>query len=274
MSTPENPFGGSEPLPVAESDSRPAVPDNVTDAGLLPSFPAWTLADVLRVLVVLFLAMLFTGVLSVMLATMLPAFRNAKSAQIATDPRIMVPAQAFAYLVTIGFVYRMIAFHYRVRFWEGVHWRWPKNWAAYLAGGAALSVLLQLASRVLPIPDKMPIDDLFKTTSGVWLMALFGTMIAPFAEELFFRGLLYPALARRMGIGLAVAFTSLTFALIHASQLGWSLAAVSILVAVGLALTLVRVISGSLAASVIVHVGYNGFLFGLIFIGTHGFRKL
>jgi membrane protease YdiL (CAAX protease family) len=245
----------------------------VNDAGIVPSFPVWTLGDVLRVVVVLILSLFFTGVLSVMLASALPAFRTATGAQIATDPRIIVPAQVVAYLVTVWFIYRMITRHYRANFWQAIHWRWPSRWMLFLVGGFCLSILLQVASHWLPIPKKLPIDQFFKTQSGVWLMALYGTLIAPFTEELFFRGLMYPALVRKIGMPFAVALTSVAFALIHASQLGWSVAAVGIMITVGLALTLVRALAGSLAASTIVHLGYNGLIFILIFVQTQGFRK-
>jgi uncharacterized protein len=284
-------LGGLEPQPQPESQLRPEsllqpeplppILENLPEAVSLPeavlppkTFPIWTLGDVFRILMVLLLAIFFTGILAAMVAAVLPAFRNAKSAQIAMDPRIVVPSQVVAYLVTIYFVYRMIALHYRADFWEAIHWRWPRNWMTFLGAGLILSFFLQIASHLLPIPKQMPIDQMFQTQSGVWLMALFGTFIAPFAEELFFRGLLYPALVRKSGMPIAVIFTSLTFAFIHASQLGWSVAAVSILAVVGLTLTLVRAYAKSLAASTIVHMGYNAFIFGLIFIGTHGFRKL
>ena len=58
--------------------------------------------------------------------------------------------------------------------------------------GVCLSILLQVVSHWLPIPKKLPIDDFFKTQSGVWLMAVYGTLIAPFTEELFFRRITLP----------------------------------------------------------------------------------
>jgi uncharacterized protein len=261
-----------EPPPLPEP--RPTVPAHIADAGVEPSFPVWTLGDVVRVLVVFLLSIFFTAVLAVMLASALPAYRNATSAQIGTDPRVIVPPQIVTYLISVWFIYRMITMHYRANFWEAIHWRWPeKKWWMFLIGGLVMSILLQMASHVLPIPKKLPIDDFFKTQSGVWIMALYGMLIAPFSEELFFRGILYPALVRKIGMGMAIALTSLSFALIHASQLGWSVAAVAIMIAVGLTLTLVRALARSLAASVVVHLGYNGLIFALIFIQTHGFRK-
>jgi membrane protease YdiL (CAAX protease family) len=197
-----------EPPPLVEP--RPSVPAQVLDTGIAPSFPVWTLGDVVRVVVVLILSLFFTAVLSVMLASALPAYRTATSAQIATDPRIIVPAQVIAYLVTVWFIYRTITLHYRANFWEAIHWRWPAKWMSFLVGGFCLSILLQVVSHALPIPKKLPIEDFFKTQSGVWLMAVYGTLIAPFTEELFFRGLLYPALVRKIGMPVAIAITSLS----------------------------------------------------------------
>ena len=63
------------------------------------------------------------------------------------------------------------------------------------------------------------------------------------------------------------AVSALAFQDVPATQLA------TIMITVGLTLTLVRALAGSLAASVIVHFGYNGLIFGLIFLQTHGFRK-
>jgi uncharacterized protein len=43
---------------------------------------------------------------------------------------------------------------------------------------------------------------------------------------------------------------------------------------VGIALTTVRAVTKSVAASFLVHVGYNGTLSTLLFVATDGFRHL
>ena len=64
-----------------------------------------------------------------------------------------------------------------------------------VGGGVALSLVVQLLSNYLPIPKTLPIDDFFRTPADVWLVALFGTFLAPVFEELAFRGFLLPSLA-------------------------------------------------------------------------------
>ena len=54
---------------------------------------------------------------------------------------------------------------------------------------------MQFLSNFLPIPKTLPIDDFFRTPADVWMVALFGTFMAPVFEELAFRGFLLPSIA-------------------------------------------------------------------------------
>jgi hypothetical protein len=106
------------------------------------------------------------------------------------------------------------------------------------------------------------------------MLAAFGVTLAPLMEELFFRGFLYPVLARRIGVPTAVAITALSFALIHASQLAHAWGPLLLLFFVGLALTIARVRTGSVATSFLMHVGYNGTLFTAMYLASDHFRNL
>src|SRR5205085_4374196 len=125
---------------------------------------------------------------------------------------------------------------------------------------------------------------LLKNPSTLVIIAIFSVTFGPLMEELFFRGLLYPVLARgitavaglvsnvfgqglldpssarRLGVSLSVVATGLGFALVHASQYGNSWALVSMLFLVGLVLGSVRAAKNSVAAGFLVHVAYNGVL--------------
>jgi hypothetical protein len=68
--------------------------------------------------------------------------------------------------------------------------------------------------------------------------------------------------------------TSIGFALLHADQLGHSMAPLAVLFTVSLVLCAVRLKWHSLAASALVHAAYNGTIFTLIFYATDGFRHL
>jgi len=125
----------------------------------------------------------------------------------------------------------------------------------------------------LPIPKHLPIDRFFQTAREAGMMSVIAVTLAPLMEELFFRGFLYPVLARRLGKVAAILLTSAMFGLLHGAQLGYSWA-VLIIFLVGIALTTVRAVTKSVASSFLVHVGYNATLSALLFAATSGFRHL
>jgi membrane protease YdiL (CAAX protease family) len=65
-----------------------------------------------------------------------------------------------------------------------------------LLGGGLLAMGLGLLSRLLPIPKSLPMDRFFQDRQGAYLMMMFGVAVAPLAEEMLFRGFLYPVLDR------------------------------------------------------------------------------
>ena len=189
-------------------------------------------------------------------------------------PLVAVLAQVFAYLLMLGFMVLIVKRVPSQDFWQAIRWNWPKSWATYLMAGIALSFALQGIAHLLPIPKELPMDRFFKTPAEAWALSLFGVTFAPLLEELFFRGFLYPVLARRFGISIAVLATSAGFSLIHAPQLGRAWGPVLVIFIVGLAFTITRAVTKSVAAPLIMHVAYNSTLSILLFAGTDGFRHL
>ena len=94
---------------------------------------------------------------------------------------------------------------------------------------------------------------------GLVLLGLCVIVGAPLAEELFFRGLLQRALARRFGAGWAVAGSSLAFGLIH-----YQLLQLLGLVALGVALGMLAQLTGRLGPSVVTHMAFNAATFTAI----------
>ncbi len=110
---------------------------------------------------------------------------------------MIVPAMTLAYIAMLASMYVLVKRHHQQDFWQAVAWRWPDGrWFGYLAGGGLLALGLGLLSRFLPIPKSLPMDQFFKDRQGAYLMMIFGVGVAPFAEEMLFRGFLYPVLDR------------------------------------------------------------------------------
>src|SRR6202021_3654745 len=114
------------------------------------------------------------------------------------EPRLLIPSMSVAYLIAGGIVWAIFTYLWQRTFLQGLHWNFAaarRRWKPLLAGGIVLSLVVQFLSNFLPVPKTLPIDDFFRTSADVWLVALFGTFLAPVFEELAFRGFLLPSLA-------------------------------------------------------------------------------
>jgi len=95
--------------------------------------------------------------------------------------------------------------------------------------------------------------------AGLVLLAVVTSLLlAPVAEELFFRGVLYQAMRQRMGKLLATGGSALLFTLVHARL---AVTPESFLLGVVLALAFER--TGSLYPSMCIHAAYNGVIVAL-----------
>jgi uncharacterized protein len=118
--------------------------------------------------------------------------------QLLREPRLLIPSMAISYVIAGAIVWAIFTYLWRRPFTQGLHWNFAvvrRRWVRLLACGVALSLVVQLLSNYLPVPKTLPIDDFFRTPADVWLVALFGTFLAPVFEELAFRGFLLPSLA-------------------------------------------------------------------------------
>jgi membrane protease YdiL (CAAX protease family) len=235
--------------------------------------PVWSGWDVLQI-VLLTVASVFVFLSLVGVAVQRLLYPRVPILEVMVYPLVAVLGQGFAYLLILAFMVSIVKRVPGRDFWVAIRWNWPKNWATYLMAGAALSFGLQGIAHFLPIPKELPMDRFFRTPGEAWALSLFGVTLAPLLEELFFRGFLYPVLVRRFGIGIAVLATAAGFSLIHAPQLGRAWGPVLVIFMVGLALTITRAITKSVAAGLIMHMAYNGTLSILLFVGTDGFRHL
>jgi uncharacterized protein len=257
------PDPGVPPFPESPLSSEPVLSEN----------PVWSGWDVLQIALLTIVSIVIFLLVSAAVAQRL-LYPHSAFVDVAQFPLVTVAAQLLAYLLVLGF---MVAVVKRVpghEFWGELRWKWPQHWALYLVAGFVLSVGLQAFAHLLPMPKELPIDRFFRTAQEAWALSLFGMTFAPLMEELFFRGFLYPVLVRRLGTATAIILTSLSFGLIHASQLGRAWGPVLVVSLVGFALTITRAATKSVAPGFLIHVAYNSTISVLLFAGTGGFRHL
>jgi len=239
-----------------------------------PPDPAWNAFDLIR-LSVLAIVALIGSMFAALFVAHWWLYPHWPLVQVARVPLVIIAGQAFAYLLIFAYMYILVARErQRPDFLAAIHWNWPSSPAAYIAGGVVLSITLQLLANTLPMPKNLPIDALFRTPAEAWVLTIFSVTLAPLMEELFFRGFLYPVLARGVGMTGAIFITAFAFALMHGQQLTYSWGPVLVIFLVGVVLTMIRAHKNSVAAGLVVHIAYNGTISTLMFIGTDGFRHL
>jgi uncharacterized protein len=253
----------------------PPVPEAPSPLPGTPAeYPLWNGWDVLGIALLTFFSFLFFPLVVIFAAHRL-LYQQLSWNAVLQKPPLSLLAEFLAYLVLFFYMLVLVEGKYHERFFRAIRWNWPGGTRVPLVGlGAILLIGLQVLAHFLPIPKSVPMDQFFQTPLDAYLTSIFAISLGPFMEELFFRGFLYPVLARRLGVTVAILLTGAAFASIHAVQLGFAWGAVLIIFLVGITLTGVRAVTGSVGSSFLVHVSYNLTLTVLTFIGTAGFRHM
>lgn len=279
-----------EPVPGVAGEpmtnSAPPPPDSMVSIGEGPAialdapvaqrgFPAWTGWDVLAILGATVFTIFACSGVGLWIGHSLPAFRHLSITALAQNPLIIVGSQIASYPIVIGLMAIIIRNRSGQRFLPAIRWQWPGRTATWFyVLGSVLAFSIEGLSHFLPIPKSLPMDKFFNDATSAYLMAFFGIAVAPLLEEFFFRGMLYPILRRGLGVLIGVVLTAAAFAAIHGAQLGYDWAAILSIFLVGLALTLLRQFTDSVAACVLTHSGYNFTLFALLWAGSDHFHHL
>jgi membrane protease YdiL (CAAX protease family) len=176
------------------------------------------------------------------------------------DVRYQLPVQFVSYALTVWSVMLTARIKYRRSFAEALEWRTlgPMTWQ-FIPAGVALALVSQLVPLLFPSNKHFPIEQMLKDPVSGWSMAFFGVCIAPFVEEMFFRGMIYPVFEKHWGMEAAVLGSAALFASIHAFL-------------VGVALGYARARTRSIVPSFLMHIAYNVTLFVAIIVGTKGFH--
>jgi len=267
---PPPPPDPAELNPVANHPQAGVGLEGSTPIPIAPPDPVWSGWDVLTVAV---LTLVTIFILSAGFALAARAFFPRIDLNEAT-PEIAIAAQFVAYLLIAIFMVMLVEGKYRVRFWEAIHWNWPSSNLPFMGLGVALLLSINVVAHFLPMPKSTPFDQFFLKPRDAVVMSIFAITLGPLMEELFFRGLLYPVLVRRLGVFWGITLTALPFGLIHMFQYGYAWGVVLLIFLMGVVCTVVRWQTESVASSFLVHVGYNATEMFLLMLATGGFRHM
>jgi membrane protease YdiL (CAAX protease family) len=176
----------------------------------------------------------------------------------------------------LGFVYSLVVIHHRRPFWAGLSWRKPSLGQTlwFSLGGVLLAFAIQWAPNILPETRTFPLEQMFSSPAAGYTIGAYAILVAPWAEEVLFRGFLFGIFERRASLGLAIVLTALLFGGLHVPEYWGAWNHVVLISLVGLTFSLARGLTRSLAPSIILHLSYNTSLIAGLFIQTQGFQNL
>jgi hypothetical protein len=244
----------SEPVPPAlETDPVPHEDRDIADV-------PWAVSDAITVLVLWLVAVLFIG-----------AFLVTGLQALFPD----TPADAFGLPITEGFLILATVIYVRVRHPGAVSRlfgpRRPTPGALLAGLGAGvvalvvfafgLGTLLELIANATR--NELPeVQEGFRELAGqrtaAPLLVLGSVVIGPFAEELFYRGMLFPALRKRMPVWPAMGVSGVLFGISHLqTSLEGYLLVLIIIIPLGMFLAWIYERSGTLVVPVAAHAMFN-----------------
>jgi len=142
----------------------------------------------------------------------------------------------------------------RTQLWPAVGWAAAVLATFWLASGLVVAIFGE--------PPKQDITEEIKSEDGALALAGYvgiTCMIAPLAEELFFRGLLFPVLRARLGVAWGVLVTGALFSVVHA--VGSPPETLIVLFVLGAGLCLLYLRTGSLLPCIGLHALNNAIAF-------------
>lgn len=190
-----------------------------------------------------------------------------------TDPvaiAIQIAAIIPAHLLTLAAAWLVVTRGRTFPFFKTLGWKTGgMKWWHYLAILAAIFLLSVVVGSLLPEQDNDLLRILRSSRYVVFLVAFMATVTAPLVEEVIYRGLLYSALQRSVGVKAAVAIVTILFAAVHLPQYWPSISTMILLTTLSLTLTLVRVRTDNLLPCFILHTIFNGVQSLLFILGPY-----
>lgn len=231
-----------------------------------PAPPEWTLADVLRVIIIFISFGYIFVIFEALTAKVLPFFNNENFRMVFNTALMnVIGISVIVHFVKRKYGQKLTAVGLTLS-------KAPKGIVFATIGYIALVpvIIIIMAGTYFIIerigykPPVQPIVEVFieeKETSVLWFSAIFAAVFGPVAEEIFFRGFMYSAVKRKFGIFPAIIGTSIIFSLLHTHIVGFLP-----IMALGVLLAYLYEKTGSLVAPITVHIIHNLGMVILVFL--------
>jgi membrane protease YdiL (CAAX protease family) len=173
---------------------------------------------------------------------------------------IQVAAVIPVHLLTIALVWIVVTDKGKRPFWRTLGWKY-NHWSEPLLSVFLAVGLLAFGGLLTKYYGGEPtdIDQIINSSIAArFVLAFLATATAPLVEEIVYRGILYPALQRAIGVAWAVVAVSVLFMSVHIAQYYNNISVIAAIGVLSLALTLVRAYTKNLLPCFIIHLVFNG----------------
>jgi uncharacterized protein len=169
-----------------------------------------------------------------------------------------------AHILTFVIAYFMVTSGGRYPFFKTIGLEWPPSLGSWAWIGVCTLIAVVLLGIGLLITNqfggqKTQLDLILESSYQARIATAFLAVVtAPIVEEVIYRGIVYPALARVLGAVGGIAIVSILFAGVHYFQYKNNLAVVAVISLLSLSLTVVRAYTHRLLPSFVIHLVFNG----------------
>jgi membrane protease YdiL (CAAX protease family) len=205
-----------------------------------------------------------------------------------------------SHLLTLILVWAVVTRFGKKPFWAAIGWGWPQNlpWPLGLMISAGLGVVLFMIGGFIAwlfgAEKPTQLEQIINSSLAArYLISFLAVFTAPFVEEFVYRGVLFSALQRevglivtrimafafgveldsksrnRVGVWAAVVMVLALFTIIHVPQYWPNFGVIAAVALLSIVLTLVRAYSGRLLPCIVIHLVFNGIQAIILLIEPH-----
>lgn len=252
----------SEPSrPLSPFVQEPIDPNNPR-WGVGGAFLVWLASIILLAIVPLFF--LIPYALKSGLDPNSPEFLN-RLAELALSDKTAIFLQVLAllptHLITFVLVWALVTRFGQRPFLASLGWGWSgrlRFWGS-VGLGIALFILGTGIAKLLGADQTTQLEQVINSSPGArYLIAALAVLTAPLVEEFIYRGVLYAALQRLLGVAGGVLVVLGLFTLIHVPQYWPNIGVIAAVGLLSVSLTIIRAYTGRLLPCVLIHLVFNG----------------
>src|SRR5436853_2221856 len=257
----------AEPLEyaAAEGDSSDGLPD--------PDSPPWSVPGAIGVWLfwvaaIFVLPILVVGIMLGLRSASgegLPLTADEMQKLLLSPPYILgqVAATYPAHLLTLAVCWLVVTGFNKRPFLDALGWEWqgpPLLIKAALVPSVCIGVfaIAVILDKILPNSNDTTFEQIINSSAQVrYALAALAVFSAPFVEEFVYRGVLFGALRKRVGVLASIIVVPLLFSGVHVPQYFRAWAGLASLLVLSFILTLIRAATKSIKPCVAIHLLFN-----------------